>query len=128
MFSKTDRHGVGNGVPSIISADMNVSGNLTGDGVMQIDGNVDGDVRCAEVTIGRGAEVRGQIECDAVHVHGTVTGEIRARSVSLSASAHVTGDILHEELAIEAGAFMEGQLLRRDSQQSRLNLVVSEGS
>ena len=127
MFSKTDRPGTGNGVPSIISADMNVSGDLSGDGVMQIDGTVNGDVRCAEVTIGRGATVSGHVECDTVHVHGTVTGEIRARSVSLSASARVTGDILHEELSIEAGAYMEGQLLRRDAQQSRLNLVVGEG-
>ena len=128
MFSKTDRHGAGNGVPSIISADMNVAGNLSGDGVMQIDGTVDGDVRCVEATIGRNAHVVGQIECDTVYVHGTVTGEIRARSVSLSASARVTGDIQHEELSIEAGAHMEGKLLRQDAQQSRLNLVVGEGS
>lgn len=128
MFSRTDRHGAGNGVPSIISADMNVAGNLSGDGVMQIEGTVDGDVRCAEVTIGRSAHVVGQIECDTVHVHGTVTGEIHARSVSLSASARVTGDIQHEELSIEAGAYMEGKLLRRDAQQSRLNLVVGEGT
>ena len=128
MFSKADRHGAGNGVPSIISADLNVAGNLSGDGVMQIDGTVDGDVRCAEVTIGRGAHVVGQIECDTVYVHGTVTGEIRARSVRLSASARVTGDIQHEELSIEAGAYMEGKLLRRDAQQTNLNLVVGEGS
>lgn len=127
MFSKTERHGAGNGVPSIVSADMSVSGNLDGDGVMQIEGTVDGDIRCAELTIGKSAQIRGQIECDTVHVHGTVTGEIRARCVSLSASARVTGDIQHEELAIEAGAYMEGQLLRRDAQQSRLNLVVGDG-
>lgn len=128
MFSKTERQSAGTGVPSIISADMNVAGNLVGDGVMQIDGTVDGDVRCAEVTIGRTAQVCGHVECDTVHVHGTVTGEIRARSVSLSASARVTGDIQHEELSIEAGAYMEGKLLRRDAQQSRLNLVVGEGT
>lgn len=115
-------------MPSIISADMTVSGNLLGDGVMQVEGTVEGDIRCADVTIGRSAQVSGQIECDTVHVHGTVTGEIRARSVSLSASARVTGDIQHEELSIEAGAYMEGKLLRRDAQQSRLNLVVGEGN
>ncbi|MEP4377442.1 MAG: polymer-forming cytoskeletal protein [Alphaproteobacteria bacterium] len=126
MFSKTDRQGLGNGVPSIISADLSVSGDLSGDGVMQIDGTVNGDIRCAEVTIGQGAQVYGQLECDTVHVHGTVTGEIRARAVSLSSTARVIGDIQHEELSIEAGAYMEGQLLRRDAQQSRLNLVVGE--
>ena len=126
MFSKTDRPMAGNGVPSIISADMSVTGNLSGDGVMQIDGTVEGDIRCAELTLGKSAQVRGEIECDTVHVHGTITGEIRARSVTLSATARVTGDIQHEELSIEAGAYMEAQLLRRDATQSRLNLVVGE--
>ena len=128
MFSKTDRPMAGNGVPSIISADMSVTGNLSGDGVMQIDGTVEGDIRCAELTLGKSAQVRGEIECDTVHVHGTITGEIRARSVTLSATARVTGDIQHEELSIEAGAYMEAQLLRRDATQSRLNLVVGENA
>jgi cytoskeletal protein CcmA (bactofilin family) len=126
MFSKTERGASGSGVPSIISDDMSVSGNLTGDGAMQIDGTVEGDIRCAHLTLGKSAQVRGEIECDTVHVHGSVTGEIRARSVTLSATAHVTGDIQHEELSIEVGAYMEGQLLRRDATQSRLNLVVGE--
>lgn len=128
MFSKTDRPVGGSGVPCIISADMAVSGNLVGDGVMQIDGTVEGDIKCAELTLGKTAHVRGQIECETVHVHGTITGEIRARSVMLSATARVTGDIQHEELSIEAGAHMEGQLLRRDATQSKLNLVVGETS
>lgn len=128
MFSKTDRNGVGSGVPSIVGSDMTISGNLEGEGTVQIEGAVDGDVRCAEATIGRGARVTGQIECELANVHGTVTGEIRARRVVLSASARVTGDIIHEELTIEAGAYVEGQLLRRDAQQSRLNLVVGENA
>lgn len=128
MFSKNDRGGVGSGVPSIVGSDMQISGNLEGEGTVQIEGTVDGDVRCAEATIGRGARVTGQIECDVASVHGTVTGEIRARSVVLSASARVTGDIVHEELTIEAGAYVEGQLLRRDAQQARLNLVANENS
>lgn len=126
MFSKTERGASASCVPSIISNDMSVSGNLTGDGAMQVDGTVEGDIRCAHLTLGKSAQVRGEIECDTVHVHGSVTGEIRARSVTLSATAHVTGDIQHEELSIEAGAYMEGQLLRRDATQSRLNLVVGE--
>jgi cytoskeletal protein CcmA (bactofilin family) len=126
MFSKTDRHGAGSKLPSIIGAGMSVTGNLVGDGVIQVEGAVTGDVHCHEVTVGRSAEVRGQIECEMASIHGTVVGEIRAERVTLSASARVTGDIVHEELSIEAGAYVEGQLLRRDAQQARLNLVVGE--
>lgn len=126
MFSRNDRNRSGKSLPSIIGSNLTVNGNLDGEAVIQIEGLVEGDVHCEELTIGREAHVRGQIECDTVRVNGTVTGEIRGRCVSLSASARVIGDIVHEELSIEAGAYVEGQLLRRDAQQSRLNLVVSD--
>ena len=126
MFSRNDRNGPGKSLPSIIGSNLTVNGNLDGEAVIQIEGLVEGDVRCEELTIGREAHVRGQIDCDTVRVNGTVTGEIRGRCVSLSATARVVGDIVHEELSIEAGAYVEGQLLRRDAQQSRLNLVVGE--
>jgi len=47
-----------------------------------------------------------------VRVHGTVNGQIKARSVQLAKTAHVVGDILHEDLAIETGAFLEGHCKR----------------
>ena len=105
---------------------MFVSGNLSGEGVMQVDCTVEGDILCAELTLGETAQVRGDIECDTVYVHGTINGEICARSVNLSATARVTGDIQHEELSIEAGAHLEGRLLRREVTRLPVNLVVGE--
>lgn len=68
----------------------------------------------------------GNIESEVANIHGTVNGEIRARSVIMSSTARVTGDVIHEELTIDAGAYIEGQMMRRDAEQSRLNLVVGD--
>jgi len=70
--------------------------------------------------------VLGNIESEVANIHGTVNGEIRARSVIISSTARVTGDVIHEELTIDAGAYIEGQMMRRDAEQSRLNLVVGD--
>ncbi len=126
MFSKTDRPGGGKGIPSIIGTSMKVSGDLNSEGAVQVEGEIEGDIHCAEVTVGPEAHVRGHIHADTANVHGNVNGEIRARKVVLSATARVLGDIVHEELAIEAGAYVEGKMLRRDSEQSNLNLVVGD--
>lgn len=128
MFSKNDRPGGGNAIPSIIGTSMTVSGDLDSEGAVQIEGTIQGDVRCAEVTVGRAAHVLGNIESEVANINGTVKGEIRARSVILSATARVTGDVIHEEVTIEAGAYIEGQMMRRDAEQSRLNLVVGDSS
>lgn len=128
MFSRNDRPGAGNAIPSIIGTSMKVSGDLDSEGAVQIEGTIHGDVRCAEVTVGRTANVLGNIEAEVANIHGTVNGEIRARSVIMSSSARVTGDVIHEELTIDAGAYIEGQMMRRDAEQSRLNLVVSDNA
>src|SRR6185437_397181 len=94
--------------PSIISADLTVTGTLVSNGDIQIDGTVEGDVRSAGLVIGEKAEIHGEVLADDLTVRGRVIGRIRARKVQLCATSHVEGDILHEAFAVEAGAFFEG--------------------
>ncbi len=102
------------GTPSIISANLHIVGNLKTEGEIQIDGLVDGDISGHKLTVGADATVNGEIVADEVLVRGAVNGRIRARSVQLAKSAKVMGDILHELLAVEAGAHLEGHCKRVD--------------
>jgi len=101
--------------PSIISADLIVTGTLVSNGDIQIDGIVEGDVRSVGLVIGEKAEIHGEILAEDVTVRGRVIGRIRARKVQLSATSHVEGDILHEAFAVEAGAFFEGNCRHSDN-------------
>src|SRR5215475_3736109 len=91
-------------VPSIVSADLTVSGSFNTTGDIQIDGIVEGDVRSAGLVIGEKAELHGEIWAEDVTVRGKVIGRIHARKVLLAATCHVEGDILHEAFAVETGA------------------------
>ncbi len=101
--------------PSIISADLRMVGDLLSKGEIHIDGAVEGDIRCQVLVIGQSGAVTGEIIADTVRVHGTLTGQIRSRSVFLAATARVVGDVSHESLAIEPGAFLEGHCGRIDT-------------
>ena len=101
--------------PSIISADLTVTGTLVSNGDIQIDGVVEGDVRSIGLVIGEKAEIHGEILAEDITVRGRVIGRIRARKVQLAATSHVEGDILHEAFAVEAGAFFEGNCRHSDN-------------
>jgi cytoskeletal protein CcmA (bactofilin family) len=99
-------------VASLISPDITVEGNVTGDGELQIDGVVRGDVRVARLTIGETGHVEGSVYAEAVEVRGRVVGAITAKQVRLYGTAYIDGDITHEQLAMETGAFFQGRSLK----------------
>jgi cytoskeletal protein CcmA (bactofilin family) len=110
-------------VPSIISADLKIVGDLSSTGEIQIDGEVTGDIRSKVLLVGETASVRGEIRAETVRVHGHVNGQIKATYVNLAKSAHVVGDILHENLSIQEGAFLEGHITHMSEQQVRESVV-----
>lgn len=99
-------------VPSIISADLTVTGDLVSDGELQIDGAINGDIKTDMLLIGESAHIKGEVHAKHVRVHGRVDGQISAQSVILAKTAHVCGDVVHEDLSIEKGAFLEGHCMR----------------
>jgi cytoskeletal protein CcmA (bactofilin family) len=102
------------GVPSIISADVIMRGNVNSAGEIQLDGSLEGDIKAGSLIIGDKASVKGEVICETVTVRGRVEGSIRAKSVSLASSAHIQGDILHSSLSVETGAHFEGNCRHSD--------------
>jgi cytoskeletal protein CcmA (bactofilin family) len=100
-----------NGAPtrSVIDAWLTITGNLQSEGEVQVDGQINGDIRCAHLTVGKDATIVGNIMAEEVVVRGKVTGVIRANRVILQDSARVDSEIFHKKLAIEEGAVFEGK-------------------
>ncbi len=119
MFSKADKTKAAaattRAAPSLISSDLELTGNIKTSGEVQLDGAVEGDVICGKLMIGEKAVVIGQIEADEVVIKGRITGRIKGGSVHLTKTAQVSGDILHNTLTVEAGAFLEGHCRRNET-------------
>ncbi len=102
-----------NAMPSLVSADLSIVGDITGDADIQIEGRVEGNIKCRALTIDHGGEVMGKIIADDVMIDGNFKGQMSAGLVKVAASAKVKGDItVSEALSIEVGSSFEGQCKR----------------
>jgi cytoskeletal protein CcmA (bactofilin family) len=101
----SDVHGV-----SVISKALKITGQLESTEDIRIDGQIDGDVRGLSVTVGANAKVKGTVYGDTVELAGSVDGCIEAKKVVLTATAHMAGDVIHQDIRIESGAFIDGHL------------------
>ena len=115
-------------VASLIAEQLTIEGSVSGDGELQVDGTIRGDVRMGKVTIGDSGHVEGSVQAEVIEVRGKVIGVMTAKQVRLNASAYVDGDITHEQLSIEAGAFFQGRSLKfqRPAGQPNLQAVPDE--
>jgi cytoskeletal protein CcmA (bactofilin family) len=112
MFSKTSRAGGQGGSLSILAADCKLTGDITSDGEMHIDGRIEGDLVCKMLTVGETGVVTGKVSADTVRILGSINGQVKAQEVELGATARVVGDITHASLKVEAGAYVQGVFTR----------------
>ena len=106
---------------SVLSADLNITGNIKTAGDIQVEGTVEGDIRAHLLTVGETATIKGEVTADDVVVHGRIVGRVRGLKVRLTATARVEGDIIHKTIAIESGAHFEGSVQRQDDPLSAKN-------
>ena len=112
--------------PSIITSDVVMVGTLTTKSDVQVEGRIDGNVRCISLVIGDAGQVNGNILAEDVTIRGRVKGSIRARRVFLCSASLVEGDILIEVFAVEVGAIFEGNCRHCDNPLAEAPNKVAE--
>ncbi len=97
---------------TIIAEGLKIVGSVTAEGLVEVNGHIEGDLHCTSLLISPKASISGGVEADRVVVDGRVEGPIRGGEVVLKRNAHVVGDIQHQTLAVEAGAYFDGRSMR----------------
>jgi cytoskeletal protein CcmA (bactofilin family) len=120
MFSSTGREtGVkpsprSNGTDdlSILGPGARVKGELEVDGVIKIEGTVDGTVRaCGQVLVVKGGKVQGDIFGREVIVGGEVRGGVFAdERAEIQATSVINGDITTPQITVLEGGTINGKI------------------
>jgi cytoskeletal protein CcmA (bactofilin family) len=94
---------------TVIGSGLKIVGDVSAEGLVEVNGQIEGDVRCTSLVISPSAHIVGSVAAEKVVVNGRVEGPIQGGDVVLKSKAHVVGDIRHQSLTIEKGAYFEGR-------------------
>ncbi len=115
---------------SVISKAMKITGQIESTEDIQIEGEVDGDVRAISVSVGANAKIKGTVRGDTVQLSGSVDGKVEAKKVILTRTARMAGDVIHQDITIESGAFIDGHCrpeYGKTAQQGKTVAMVKAG-
>ena len=97
---------------SVVASGTEITGEVTTQGDLRIEGNVEGDVHTrGEVVISDRGSVNGDVQADTVVVEGRIDGTVTAREVArLMSGCRVTADLRSPAVQLEEGARFDGRI------------------
>ena len=96
-----------------VGKSVKFQGTLTSSEDMTIDGHVEGtiDIQDIALTIGPDADIKADIVASTVTIHGTVTGNVRAKEkVDIKSTGRVEGNLFTPRLVMADGAVVRGRV------------------
>ena len=117
----------GDALNGFVDSGCTIRGELEFKTYFRVDGRVEGKVRSrAELVVGEGGVVEGDLEVARCVIGGEVRGTIRStEQVMLHATAKVWADIQTPALVMEDGAFLEGSVTM-DSKSVKKNTTQAD--
>ena len=96
---------------NILANDVEITGTLKFENELIFDGKLDGEIVSDGVlTLGKNAQIKGEVKTKAVTVHGLVNGNISvSERCELKASSQLNGDLKAMRIIIEEGATFIGK-------------------
>ncbi len=100
-------------VPTIVSENTKITGDIMSDGIIHVDGAVEGDISCDELIIGVKGNVVGAVTANSLQLYGALKGKAITDNLFVAKSAKLFGDAIHNTIAIEPGAYIDGHCIRQ---------------
>lgn len=117
---------------AIIGPGVEVSGQITFNTELQVEGKVTGKIASdtGRLTVGESGEIEAQVEIGICVIHGSVHGDVTARTrIEIHRTGRVNGDMITPALLVEEGAVFNGavKMSREELEEVRpAGVVIDE--
>jgi len=124
LFKKNTNGTISNdAISSIIGSEMTIIGDVSFEGKVRIDGNVEGNVMGDYLILSNSGNINGDIEAKVLVCHGQVDGNVKAQQLFLKKDGTINGRLETKDLSVESGGILNGEI---KAQEKDLQLI--EGS
>jgi cytoskeletal protein CcmA (bactofilin family) len=91
---------------SVLGPSTRITGRISGDGALTIEGNLKGDLAITgPAEIAEGGSVEGNLKAETLEVMGSLLGDVVTPGpIAIRSSAVVRGELRGSEISIEPGA------------------------
>ncbi|MBE2275056.1 MAG: polymer-forming cytoskeletal protein [Rhodobacteraceae bacterium] len=103
------RSGGSNVGKSVLGQDLKITGEVVSSGVVEVLGEVEGNLSAETLTIGNDGRISGAVRANSIEVKGRLDGRVDSESFAMRSSAQVVAEITYSTLVIESGARIEGR-------------------
>jgi cytoskeletal protein CcmA (bactofilin family) len=108
-----------NTLKTIIGESTKVKGNITGDCDVILQGKFNGKMNLDSLLfVNKTGNVKGKVKTENMIVEGTINGEIVVQDkIEVRDSGRFNGNLCCKQIAIEEGAFFQGNINMNDGQK-----------
>ncbi|WYD80770.1 MAG: polymer-forming cytoskeletal protein [Candidatus Electrothrix gigas] len=97
-------------IASVLAKEMVINGEIRFKGKARFDGKVEGDITGEYLILSDTAQVVGNITVTTLVCHGKIEGNVVAEVVTVHATSEVNGILKSQNLTVESGASLEGEI------------------
>ncbi|MEN3186673.1 MAG: polymer-forming cytoskeletal protein [Atribacterota bacterium] len=95
---------------AVIGSNAKANGQLETPGLLIVEGEFVGSIRCLQLLVTKGGRVTGSVEVQDLEVWGNVSGFLKVQRMVCRRASRIGGCVLVKSISFEPGVFMEGFL------------------
>ena len=109
----------------MIGQGVMITGTIKAENEVIIQGNIDGDIDCNNITIIKGGVVKGKIKTENMNVEGKIEGEFEINSIlHIKNQGIVSGKISYGNIQIDEGGKLVGDINSNEKSNELKNKEV----
>ncbi len=109
--------GLNDPISSILSEEMQITGEIRFSGKTRIDGKIDGNVFGEYLVLSEAGTIIGDVKVETIICHGAITGNVEAKTFIAQATSVIHGTVTAGNLTVESGASLNGEIKAADNKK-----------